>query len=343
MSLTSMYRNTVIRKRDEISRLSQSKAQEQTKFADLNKRAHSAAEAARRTTSQNILKSKLSEVARYERDAANVSKKIADIEKKLAQKQKELHAEQVKLEKAEQAEFKKRQDSHAREMQNISYGMSSLAQEQRITRQEIAILKAVPQKITVLFLAANPVDGQQLRLDEEARLIYEKLRLSEFRDAISFESRWAVRALDILQAINECKPTIVHFSGHGAEDGSLVLQDINGSGKFVSVSAITQTLKTASEDIRFMFFNSCFSKIQAEAAIEHVEGAIGMNDAVGDDAARVFAAQFYSAIGFGKSVPIAFEQAKAALMLENIPEEDTPELFLQTGTDAENFILVEPA
>ena len=28
-------------------------------------------------------------------------------------------------------------------------------------------------------------------------------------------------------------------------------------------------------------------------------------------AARIFAAQFYSAIGFGKSVNVAFEQAKA--------------------------------
>lgn len=67
-----------------------------------------------------------------------------------------------------------------------------------------------------------------------------------------------------------------------------------------------------------------------------------MTDTIGDDAARVFSAQFYSAIGFGKSVSIAFEQAKAALLLENIQEEETPELFLQEGIQAESFILVEP-
>jgi hypothetical protein len=342
MSLTAMYRSSVARKREEIAKLMHSKAQEQTRFADLSKKAHSAIEAARRTTSQSTFKSKMNEVVRHERDAANISKKIADIEKKLAQKQKELHSEQIKLDKSEQADFKKRQELQERDMHSISSGMRSLAQEQCITRQELALLKAVPQKITVLFLAANPIAEQQLRLDEEARSIYEKLRLSEFRDAITFESRWAVRTLDILQAINECKPTIVHFSGHGADDGSIILQDINGSGKLVSVAAIAQTLKTASDDIRFMFFNSCFSKAQAEAAIEHVEGAIGMNDAVGDEAARIFAAQFYSAVGFGKSVQTAFEQAKAALMLESIPEEDTPELFLQEDMVAESFILVEP-
>jgi hypothetical protein len=29
-------------------------------------------------------------------------------------------------------------------------------------------------------------------------------------------------------------------------------------------------------------------------------------------------------------------------MLENIPEEDTPELFIHPEVDAESFILVEP-
>lgn len=67
-----------------------------------------------------------------------------------------------------------------------------------------------------------------------------------------------------------------------------------------------------------------------------------MKDAVGDEAARVFAAQFYFAIGFGKAVAVAFEQAKAALLLEDISEEEIPEVFLQDGIEAENFILVEP-
>lgn len=46
--------------------------------------------------------------------------------------------------------------------------------------------------------------------------------------------------------------------------------------------------------------------------------SIGMNTSIGDDAARVFAAQFYSSIGFGLSIQKAFDQAKAALMLEEL-------------------------
>lgn len=38
----------------------------------------------------------------------------------------------------------------------------------------------------------------------------------------------------------------------------------------------------------------------------------------------------------------AFNQAKAALMLEGIPEETTPELFVRENLQAENIILVQP-
>ena len=73
-----------------------------------------------------------------------------------------------------------------------------------------------------------------------------------------------------------------------------------------------------------------------------VDIAIGMNTSIGDEAALVFASQFYSSIGFGKSIEVSFNQAKAALMLEGIPEETTPELFVRDGLQANSIILVQP-
>lgn len=101
-------------------------------------------------------------------------------------------------------------------------------------------------------------------------------------------------------------------------------------------------MMAASEYIRLVFFNTCFSFTQAEAVVEHVEAAIGMTDSIGDKAAEIFAAQFYSAIGFGLSVKRAFEQAKGALMMKGIPEEDTPELYVREGLNANDIIVVNP-
>lgn len=68
-----------------------------------------------------------------------------------------------------------------------------------------------------------------------------------------------------------------------------------------------------------------------EDVSQHVEAAIGMNTSIGDNAARVFASQFYSSISFGFSVKKAFEQAKGLLMMKGIPEQDTPKLYTQEG------------
>ncbi len=98
---------------------------------------------------------------------------------------------------------------------------------------------------------------------------------------------------------------LFQLSGHGSDTEELVFQDNSGGTKLVSKEAIVQTLVASSSRIRLVFFNACYSASQAEAVVQYVPAAVGMNTAIGDDAARVFAAAFYSAIGFGRSVATA--------------------------------------
>ncbi|ASF41579.1 hypothetical protein CEH05_20535 (plasmid) [Halobacillus halophilus] len=103
--------------------------------------------------------------------------------------------------------------------------------------------------------------------------------------------------------------------------------------------------KNTSENIRLVLFNTCYSSNQAAQLTNYVDFAIGMNTSIGDEAARVFAANFYSALGFSASVQKAFDQAKVALiffLIEGIPEESTPELFSREGINAGEIILVKP-
>ena len=65
-----------------------------------------------------------------------------------------------------------------------------------------------------------------------------------------------------------------------------------------------------------------------------------MKRAIGDNAAITFAASFYRAIGFGRTIQQAFDQGKTALMLEGIPEQDTPELLVRPGVDPNAIFLV---
>lgn len=349
MAIIDTYRNNINRKRQDLAKLQSDKASESKKVAGFNSKINSANQAIGRTKSASTIKSKLKDIESANKSIADTSKRIADIELKIAKKDKEIADEQKKLrveeererKKIEQAD-KKRMLEATRQFDSINSTLEHHSTMHRVTNRAIVELQNVPAHINVLFMASNPVDQLQLRLDEEARAITEMIRKSEYRDSMTFETRWALRPLDVLQAINELQPSIVHFSGHGSDMNEIVFMNADGTAKLVSKEAIVQTMMASSEHIRLVFFNTCYSYGQAEAVVQHIEAAIGMNTSIGDDAARIFAAQFYSAIGFGLSVERSFSQAKAALMLEGIAEEDIPELFIQDGLNGNEIIIVKP-
>ena len=255
-----------------------------------------------------------------------------------------LDNEEQKLLKKRNDEQKKYLLTQQKQLRNIESNLVRHDLLHSETKTKIDLLNFLPEKIIVAFFATDPVnsDNRRLLLDEEVRDIQEKLRSSDHRDAVKLESRWALRAGDILQHMNELNPTVVHFSGHGTEEDELVLQDLNGDYAFVSLSSIVNTFQHF-DSVRLIFFNSCHSYNLAAACTQYIDAAIGMNKEIGDKAARVFATQFYSAIGFGKSIPNAFNQAKSALMLQGIVEESTPELHLRAGIEESDLILVKPS
>src|SRR5512140_3012718 len=171
------------------------------------------------------------------------------------------------------------------------------------------------QLSTVLFLAANPVQVQPLQLGEECRAIENKIRAAKFRDQIRFRSRWAARPADLLHALNEDTPKVLHFSGHGAGDQGLCFQSEDGSALSVSTDILAQIMRAAGASVTVVVLNACYSEVQAQALIAHVPCVIGMSDAIGDEAAIIYAESFYRALASGTSVASAHEQGIVALGL----------------------------
>jgi hypothetical protein len=349
MSFIDMYRRDVQRHSEEIVRLQRDKGREASKRADIQRRIASDTEGASRSTSASTKQSRLRDVERHQRDLVNVEKNIASYEDKIAREQQRVSDAQKKLAQEEDREFKKREReqesqtrAHETRMRTITSTLQTHDRKHAETAAKLRQLEDLPEKITVLFLAANPMDQEQLRLDEEVRAITDTIRKSKHRDSVQLISAWAIRPPDVLQEINERKPAIVHFSGHGSDRDEIVFQDDQGQTKLVTKEAIVQLMMACSGDIRLVFFNTCYSRNQAEAVVQHVDAAIGMKTSIADDAARIFASQFYSAIGFGLSIEKAFQQARALIMMEGISEEDTPELFVRHGLVAADVVIVRP-
>jgi len=206
-----------------------------------------------------------------------------------------------------------------------------------------------PPVKTILVLAANPKGTNPLRLSEEARNIQTGLERSRYRDRFRTEQRWAVTPTDIRRALLDCRPQIVHFSGHGVgveipgheapssrnlslaagpemEPEGLMFEDETGQPALVSGEALADLFALFADQLECVVLNACYSEAQANAIARHIHFVVGMRRAIGDKAAIEFAIGFYDALLSGNSVEFAYQLGCNALQLVGIPEHLTPVL-----------------
>ena len=225
------------------------------------------------------------------------------------------------------------------------------------------------RKHTILFLAANPQvttnsDRHVLALEEEARAIREELERGGHRDRFEFATRWAVRPLDLLRELNRLRPSIVHFSGHGTGDdrapdarlrrditaeaagggvkaaqSGLYFLDSQGRPKLVPTEALQEAFGAAGSMVKLVVLNACYSDVQADALLAHVDCVVGMAGAILDAAAIAFACGFYGALGEGLSATVAYRQGCAAISMQGLADRHRPRLRVRDGMDTDRLVL----
>ncbi len=203
---------------------------------------------------------------------------------------------------------------------------------------------------TILFLAANPTDTAKLQLDRE--FIQVLKNLEDKKVAYDLRSEFAVTPSLLQSALLKYRPRIVHFSGHGdggngdvpksgdtraagklpPNQAGIVLQTPDGKSQLVSGAALANLFKVCLRifKLEVVLLNACSSEEQALAIFNiGVPYVIGMNTAVKDSAAIQFSAKFYEGLASEGDVEIAFELAKAGVMLENsfASDADIPILY----------------
>lgn len=216
-----------------------------------------------------------------------------------------------------------------REEQERQWGM--MAEEaavvwlEKVAGEEVGVPK--PEKVGILFLAADPTDASRLRLGEEFREIQEKLKLAKLRDRFQLElPQLSVRPADISQALLDVQPEIVHFSGHGASTGALCFENELGQTHLVQPEALAALFEQFANHVNCVLLNACYSETQAKAIAEHVEYVIGMGQAISDKAAIAFAIGFYQALGAGRTIEEAHRLGCVQIRLQGVPEHLTPVL-----------------
>jgi WD40 repeat protein len=140
-------------------------------------------------------------------------------------------------------------------------------------------------------------------------------------EQIDIEARGAVRPIDLRRSLLEVKPQIVHFCGHGSGEGGLVLEDDAGNEQFVASDELSRLFEVFADRVECILLNACYSEVQADALIQHINYVIGMNREIPDEAAIAFSIGFYDAIGAGETVETAYKLGCSAIETD-LP--DTP-------------------
>lgn len=164
--------------------------------------------------------------------------------------------------------------------------------------------------MSILFLAANPINTSHLDLEEELRGV-------KLRDSIRLVAKHAVRPDDLVRHVREENPNVIHFSGHGSTTG-IALRDDTGGHRDVEGAQLERFLR--GRGVELVVLNSCYSKHQADPILAAVKAVVGTTDAVDDEAALRFTSAFYRSLGDGYTVREAFRDATDAVALHGLPD-----------------------
>jgi len=202
--------------------------------------------------------------------------------------------------------------------------------------------------IRILFLSANPNKTKRLAVDKEYKHIRDSINSSRYSTQCKLDQMPQVSVDELDRVIIEFEPQIVHFSGHGTQEGILIFRSSSGKREWSQVRDIADLFRILIEDmsvpedkkIRCVVLSSCYSQRQAMAIAKYVDCVIGMSNAISDNAAIIFAESFYLGLASGKSIQTAFELGRSKVARLGLAGQDIPEMESREGIDPSNIFLV---
>lgn len=310
--------------------------------AKANENAHRYAEQARRASSVSSMQNAVRSANRENDRSVQAGKKAADVSKKLADNARNHANRRRSLESAEKSERQALDREADRRRQKEKAHAREIARLSSPTIHYVHIKPPEQEKLRVLYLTANP--GMDLRTDMEVRQVQQALRGAKYRDLVTVEQRPAATFQDLMDGLNDVRPHIVHFSGHGGRQ-TLILDGgtlDSASEKQVGFHLLVKALDATDSPPTLLVLNACDTLEGAEVILPAVPVVIAMTDNVLDRAAILFAQQFYAAIASGQSVGSALKQAKVAVEAAMIDDEASqlPKCISREDVDVAELVLV---
>ena len=215
---------------------------------------------------------------------------------------------------------------------------------------------AVQPPLKILVMIASPTDYGQLDVEAEWRKVQDALANLTQRGLVTL-TRLEKATLSALQRqLRREQYHIFHFIGHGgfdqgAQEGVLLLENENGQVRRVAGGTLGALLHDH-RSLRLAVLNACegartaqsdpFAGVAQILVQQGIPAVIAMQFEITDQAAIIFAHEFYSALADRYPVDGALAEARKAILADgNDVEWGTPVLYLR-AQDGEIF-KIDPA
>lgn len=302
---------------------------------------------AAKTSSKSMARSYTSSAETADRKAASEERKAADAAKKLSDLAKRKASAIQDLERSNKASERSANAAQARRQASEKRHAQEVARLARPTVRYVHEIRTVeppkPEKLRVLYLTSNPDANAYLRVDVEVREVREAIRKATHRDLVEMDHWPAATPEDLLDGMNEQRPHVVHFAGHGGGYSILFDDGVveNPSGRVVSFELLARALAATDARPKVLVLNACDTLEGAEVLLRSVPIVIAMASSISDLAGSAFAARFYSAVASAQSVQSAVDQGAFAVDLLESSEGWKPTLLCREEIDARSLILVQ--
>jgi hypothetical protein len=200
----------------------------------------------------------------------------------------------------------------------------------------IRVSTPIMGKTNVLFAMANTDQKLILNLEHEFRDTEKAVKGATLRSSIKFIPKLALRYCDLSGFLEEEKPQIFHFTGHGeyilndipVPGGNTipggpriyVCTDYPNQNDHLTPSTLITTLNAAKIKVRLVILNACDSKEFAKELVDGHNGVdvcIATNIKIKDKPAIAYSSAFYKELAYGKTIRHAHDQGFLAAQGED--------------------------
>jgi hypothetical protein len=202
----------------------------------------------------------------------------------------------------------------------------------------------VTPPLRILAMISNPVNQPMLDVEREWSRLREALADLEQRGIVALERLPEAKLAVLQRHLRRGEYHILHFVGHGGfdghvQDGVLMLEDDDRLGRPVSGQDLGVMIH-GHRAMRMAVLNACeggrpsrtdpFAGVAQSLIQQGLAAVVAMQFEITDDAAIIFAREFYAALADGYPVDAALVEARKAIFAQdNALEWGTPVLYLR--------------